>query len=75
MGLEAIRRHITRHTVGLVKDKDEYLVHIEHTSSKWLNIVVFERVKSKHDCASNFFITALYTPVKRGFMMNPGFLF
>ena len=61
--------------MGLVKDQDESLLHIEHTSSKWLNIVVFECVKMKHDCASNFFITALYTPVKGGFMMNPGFLF
>ena len=47
--------------MGLVKDKAKYLLHIEHTSSKWLNIVVFERVKMKHDCASNLFLTAIYT--------------
>ena len=41
--------------MGLVKDKAKSLLHIEHTSSKWLNIVVFERVKMKHDCASNLF--------------------
>ena len=61
VGSEAIRRHITRHTVGLVKDQDDSLLHIEHTTSKWLNIVVFERVKMKHDCASNLFLTAIYT--------------
>ena len=47
--------------MGLVKDKAESLLRIEHTSSKWLNIVVFERVKRKHNCASNSFLPALYT--------------
>ena len=47
--------------MGLVKDKAESLLRIEHTSSKWFNTVAFERVKNKHNCESNLLLAALYT--------------